>query len=112
MLAGPDGLFIVDAQYAQNTDEVVAAIRKISFEPVRLLGNTHAHVDHTGGDANFIKLGALLFARELRRELLRPQPAGGNAAPATDPAGLPVVTYGAGDPVKLRRVHWRRPTPQ
>ena len=104
VLAGPDGIFMVDAQYAQITDKVVAAIRKISSEPIRFLVNTHVHGDHTAGNANFVKMGALLFAREeLREEMLRPPaPAAGNAAPARDPARLPVVTYGMGDPVKLR----------
>lgn len=102
VLAGPDGIFMVDAQYAQVTDKVVAAIRKISPEPIRFLVNTHVHIDHTGGDANFVKMGALLFAREdLREEMLRP-PATGNVAAPRDPARLPVVTYGLGDPIKLR----------
>jgi cyclase len=101
VLAGPDGIFMVDAQYAQISDKVVAAIRKISSEPIRFLVNTHVHPDHTAGNANFVKMGALLFAREeLREEMLRP-PAG-RGAPASDPARLPVVTYGMGDPVKLR----------
>src|SRR5271168_1999436 len=96
ILAGPDGIFMVDAQYAQVTDKVVAAIRKISPEPIRFLVNTHLHVDHTGGNANFVKMGALLFTREeLREEMSHP-------APARDPARLAVVTYGLGDPVKLR----------
>src|ERR1035438_10022378 len=43
VLAGPDGIFMVDAQYAQITDKVGAAIRKISPEPIRFLGNTHVH---------------------------------------------------------------------
>ena len=102
VLAGPDGIFMVDSQYAQITDKVVAAIRKISAEPIRYLVNTHVHPDHTAGNANIVKMGALLFAREeLREELSRP-PGRGNAAPAGDPARLPVVTYGMGDPVKLR----------
>ena len=95
VLAGPDGIFMVDAQYSQITDKVVAAIRKISSEPIRFLVNTHVHGDHTAGDANFVKMGALLFAREeLREEMLR--------APGGDPARLPVITYGMGDPVKFR----------
>ena len=102
ILAGPDGIFMVDAQYAQITDKVVAAIRKISPEPIRFLVNTHVHGDHTAGNANFVRMGALLFAREeLREEMSRP-PAAGNPAPARDPARLPVVTYGMGEPVKLR----------
>jgi len=79
VLAGPDGIFMVDAQYAQITDKVVAAIRKISSEPIRFLVNTHVHGDHTAGNANFVKMGALLFAREeLREEMSRPP-----APPAT-----------------------------
>jgi len=104
VLAGPDGIFMVDAQYAQITDKVVAAIRKISSEPIRFLVNTHVHGDHTAGNANIVKMGAVLFAREeLREEMLRPPApsANGNPAPARDPARLPVVTYGMGDPVKL-----------
>lgn len=104
VLAGPDGIFMVDSQYAQITDKVVAAIRKISSGPIRFLVNTHVHPDHTAGNANFVKMGALLFAREeLREEMLRPpaRPGAGNAAPG-DPARLPVVTYGMGDPVKFR----------
>ena len=46
----------------------VAAIRKISPEPIRFLVNTHVHGDHTAGNANFVKMGALLFAREELRE--------------------------------------------
>ncbi len=105
VLAGPDGIFMVDAQYAQLTDKVVAAIRKISSGPIRFLVNTHLHGDHTAGNANFVKMGALLFAREeLREGMARPPApsANGNPAPARDPARLPVVTYGMGDPVKLR----------
>ena len=103
VLAGPDGIFMVDAQYAQLSDKVVAAIRKISPAPIRFLVNTHVHGDHTGGDANIVKMGATLFAREeLREEMLRPATsATGNPAPARDPAGIPVVTYGMGGPVKL-----------
>src|SRR5450755_4486882 len=47
ILAGPDGIFMVDAQYAQVSDKVLAAIRKISAEPIRFLVNTHVHGDHT-----------------------------------------------------------------
>jgi len=105
VLTGPDGIFMVDSQYAQITDKVVAAIRKLSPEPLRFLVNTHLHIDHTGGNANFVKMGALLLAREeLREEMSRPPaPApAGNAAAARDPARLPAVTYGLGDPIKLR----------
>lgn len=98
ILAGPDGIFMVDSQYSQITDKVVAAIRKISPEPIRFFTNTHVHVDHTGGNGNFAKMGAVLIAREeLRDELMHPP---GRGTPA-EPARLPMITYGMGEPVQL-----------
>src|SRR4029077_14131537 len=41
VLAGPDGIFMVDAQYAQLTEKVLAAIRQISPAPIRFMANTH-----------------------------------------------------------------------
>ena len=99
VLAGPDGIFMVDAQYLQIGDKVLAAVRRIDPGPIRFLVNTHIHGDHTAGNATFAKLGAVLFAREELREGLARQPA---TTPPRDPARLPVVTYGMGDPVRFR----------
>jgi cyclase len=96
VLAGPDGILMVDAQYAELADKVLAAIRRISSAPIRFLVNTHIHRDHTGGNAKFAKMGAVIFAREeLREGMSNP------ARPASDPAGIPVVSYGMGEPVKF-----------
>lgn len=101
ILTGPDGIFMVDTQYAQISDKVMAAIRKISAEPIRFFTNTHVHPDHTAGNAFFAKTGAVLIAREeLREEMLHP-PGRAGAATNADPARLPVITYGQGDPVKI-----------
>src|SRR5690349_7143184 len=51
-LVGPDGVFIVDAQFPQVTEPIVAAIRKLTDRPLRFLVNTHVHGDHTGGNEN------------------------------------------------------------
>ena len=98
ILSGSDGIFMVDTQYAQLADKVLAAIRKISPAPIRFITNTHIHIDHTGGNANFVKLGGTLIAREeLREEMLHPP---GNATPR-DAANAPLATYGLGEPIKL-----------
>ena len=89
VLAGPDGVFIVDAQFAPLTDKLVAAIKQISDGRMRFLVNTHVHGDHTGGDENFAKLGVTLLSRdELRARLA--VPGRGGPPPA---AALPMVTY-------------------
>ncbi len=85
-LVGPDGVFMVDAQFAPLTDKIVAAIRQISDRPIRFLVNTHQHGDHTGGNENFAKMGVTLIARdELRAGLAK--------VPTTPPGGLPLITY-------------------
>src|SRR5262245_23261716 len=100
VLAGPDGIFMVDSQYLQIGDKVLAAVRRIDPGPIRFLVNTHIHGDHTAGNATFAKLGAVLLAREELREGMLRQPA---ATPAArDSARLPVVTYGMGEPVRFR----------
>lgn len=95
VLAGPDGVLMVDTQFAPLTDKIVAAIRQISNQPIRFVINTHLHGDHTGGNENLAKLGATIMARdELRWRLAHPNP-GANGAPGTPApaAALPKITY-------------------
>ena len=95
VLTGPDGVFMVDAQFAPLTDKIVAAIKKISPGPIRFMVNTHVHGDHTGGNENLGKMGVTILARpELRNRLAHPAP-GANGAPGTPaPApALPLLTY-------------------
>jgi glyoxylase-like metal-dependent hydrolase (beta-lactamase superfamily II) len=94
-LVGPDGVFMVDAQYAPLTDKIVAAVKGISNGNIRYLINTHVHGDHTGGNENFAKLGVTLFSREeLRDRLAHPAPtANGTPGTPAPPAALPIITY-------------------
>ena len=97
VLAGADGILLVDSQFAPLTDKLVAAIRRVSDKPIRFLVDTHVHPDHVGGNENFAKLGATIFARDqLRYRLEHPNPAvdGTPGKPASG-AALPVVTYNA-----------------
>lgn len=108
VLVGPEGILLVDGSYAPLTDKIVAAIRAISPAPIRFLIDTHEHPDHTGGNPNFARLGAVVFAREETWKALNQPPppalvaAIGAAASFTDPRRLPVVTYPMGGPVKIR----------
>lgn len=95
VLTGPDGVLMVDSQFAELTDKIVMAIRRISDQPIRFLINTHVHGDHTGGNENLAKLGAVVFSRDqLRCRLLHPSPGpDGRARPPAPAKALPVVTY-------------------
>jgi glyoxylase-like metal-dependent hydrolase (beta-lactamase superfamily II) len=97
VLPGPDGVFMVDSQFAPLSEKIAAAIKQISDRPIKFLVNTHVHGDHTGGNENFGKMGVTILAREnLRNRLEHPNP-GANGQPGvpTPPAGLPVITYDA-----------------
>lgn len=95
VLTGPDGVLMVDSQFAPLTDKIVAAIKQISNQPIRFLINTHVHGDHTGGNENLGKMGVVIFAREeLRNRLIHPAPAANGTTPPSAPAAaLPVITY-------------------
>src|ERR1700730_981920 len=95
ILAGPDGILMVDDEFAPLSDKILAAIKQISNAPIRFLVNTHVHGDHTGGNENFAKIGATIFAREeLRGRLAHPAPAANGTPGVPAPtAALPVVTY-------------------
>jgi cyclase len=107
VFVGAEGIFMVDGSYAPLSEKIVDAIRRISNAPIRFLVDTHEHPDHTGGNPNFAKLGALIFSREETREdLAKPFPptlaaAIGSAASNTNPARLPTVTFGATGTVKI-----------
>jgi len=95
VLTGPDGVLMVDAQFAPLSDKIVAAIKQISDVRIRFLVNTHVHGDHTGGNENIGKLGAVIIAREnLRTRLAKPAPqANGQPGVPAPPIALPVLTY-------------------
>jgi cyclase len=95
VLFGPDGVVMVDTQNRQVADKTLKAIRSFTEAPIRVVVNSHIHGDHTGANAFFAKQGALIYSQEnLRSEMLRPPArANGQAAPAPDPASVPVATY-------------------
>ena len=97
VLAGPDGVLMVDTQFAPLGDKIVAAIKQISDARIRYLVNTHVHPDHVGGNENIGKLGATIFAREnLRARMVKPNAQANGQPGVPAPAmAVPTVTYDA-----------------
>ena len=94
---GEDGTFLVDDQYAPLTDKILASIETITDDPVRFLVNTHLHGDHTGGNENFGKLGAIVVAHDnVRRRMSVEQfrsMVRNDSVPASPPGALPKITF-------------------
>src|SRR5580704_1841039 len=96
ILVGPDGVFMVDTQFAPLSEKIAAAIKQVTSQPIRFIVNTHVHPDHTGGNENFGKMGAVLVSRdELRNRLEEGTPAvnGVGARAPFPPVALPLITY-------------------
>ncbi len=62
--AGPDGVFLIDDQFAPLTEKIRAAIAEISDQPIKFVLNTHWHFDHTGGNENLGKEGTIIVAHD------------------------------------------------
>lgn len=64
VLAGKDGLILLDAPLEENAELVLRNVRELGFDPatIRVLLNSHAHFDHAGGLATVRKkTGAKLY---------------------------------------------------
>jgi cyclase len=82
---GPDGVLMVDDQFAPLAEKITAAIEKLDHGPIKFLLNTHWHGDHTGGNAHFGKKANIVAHTNVRKRL----------ADKSDTVreALPVVTF-------------------
>jgi glyoxylase-like metal-dependent hydrolase (beta-lactamase superfamily II) len=96
---GDDGNIIVDDQFAPLTDKIAAAVATLDPDPVRFVINTHWHFDHTGGNENFGRRGAVIMAHDnVRARMSTDQflAAMNQKVPASPRGALPVVTFAEG----------------
>jgi cyclase len=98
VLAGEDGVLLVDAEWPQLNAKVRAVVAHISPKPIRYVINTHWHWDHAGGDAEFARRGALIIAsQETRDYIVAAQRAGGEQGQyLPDAAGVPGLAVDGG----------------
>jgi glyoxylase-like metal-dependent hydrolase (beta-lactamase superfamily II) len=93
---GEDGNVIVDDQYAPLTPKILAAIATLDSDPVRFVINTHWHSDHSGGNENLGRQGAVILAHHnVRVRMAAGQliPYLNMTVPPAPKAALPVVTF-------------------
>ena len=93
---GEDGTIVVDDQFAPLTDRILSAVRKLKDDPVRFVVNTHWHFDHTGGNENLGKRGAVILAHANVRERMSTDQfitALNAKVPPSPKEALPVVTF-------------------
>jgi len=62
---GSDGVVLVNAGTAQATDQVLAALKKLTDLPIRYIINTDADADFVGGNEKLAKAGYTIFTNAL-----------------------------------------------
>jgi glyoxylase-like metal-dependent hydrolase (beta-lactamase superfamily II) len=86
--AGPDGLLIVDDQFAPLAEKIEAALKQINSGKLKFVLNTHFHGDHTGGNVHFGRQAPIIAHQNVRKRLT-----GGAGVRPEPKEGLPVVTF-------------------
>jgi cyclase len=92
---GPDGLLIVDDQYAPLADKIRAALKSLGDGKLKFILNTHYHGDHTGGNPSFGPEAPIIAQTNARKRLTAEQESKffGWKFPAMAKEGLPVITF-------------------
>jgi cyclase len=96
IMAGEDGVIMIDDQHAAANPAIVAAVAEISDKPVKFLLNTHWHADHTGGNELMGKAGSIIIAHDNVRKTLSEKQFIEFFDRPVEPlpeAGLPVITF-------------------
>jgi len=96
LFVGEDAVLMIDDQFAPLTPKILKAIKTITTKNVDYLINTHWHGDHTGGNQNMAKEGALIFAQNnVRERLSKESVRRGEKVPPAPKDALPIVTFGS-----------------
>jgi cyclase len=91
--AGPDGLLIVDDQFAPLADKIRAALKGIVDAKLKFILNTHWHGDHTGGNEAFGPDAPVVAQTNVRKRLEHGQQLHGEAVAPAPAKALPVITF-------------------
>lgn len=93
--AGPDGVLMVDDQFAPLAPKIREAIAGIATDNpgIGFLINTHHHFDHTGGNPEFGQEARIVAHTNVRKRLSVDQVIQGNRIDALPAVGWPIITF-------------------
>lgn len=88
-LIGSDGVFLVDDDFAEMAEKLVATLNDLKGGSPRYIVNTHFHYDHTGGNKIFGSSATIIAAKEVRDRLMTEQQLWKKSHPAEPPQAWP-----------------------
>lgn len=65
-----EGVILVDDRFAQDHDQIVAAVKRVTSQPIRYVINTHHHGDHTGSNLSFLATAELIAHANARKHMI------------------------------------------
>jgi glyoxylase-like metal-dependent hydrolase (beta-lactamase superfamily II) len=89
--AADDGVILVDTCVAEVADKLLAAVRRHSGKPLLYVIDTHAHADHSGGNATFQKFAPVIAHHTVRTRLAEGNKVTGDQP--RPPEALPAITF-------------------
>ena len=92
---GPDGILIVDDQFAPLAEKIKAALKTLGDGKLKFILNTHWHGDHTGGNAPLGREAPIIAHDNVRKRLSTEQRIEffKMTIPASPNEALPVITF-------------------
>jgi cyclase len=94
--SGPDAAVLVDSGTAEAGPQLLEAVARLAPDGVRFVINTHWHPDHTGGNGQLVRSGALAVSQQnvrLRMSEAREGREHQVEVPAASDFALPLVTF-------------------
>ncbi len=92
---GPDGILIVDDEFAPLAEKIKAALKTLGDGKLKFILNTHWHGDHTGGNAPLGREAPIIAHDNVRKRLSTEQRIEffKMTIPPSPPEALPVITF-------------------
>jgi cyclase len=90
---GPDGILIVDDQFAPLAEKIRAALKEAGGGPLKFILNTHWHFDHVGGNNVFGPEAPIIAHTNVRKRLTTEQKAMGRTFLPEPKEAWPVITF-------------------
>ncbi|MBK7650126.1 MAG: MBL fold metallo-hydrolase [Flammeovirgaceae bacterium] len=96
VLIGAEGTLMIDNQFAPLSNKINGAIKTLSPGEIKFALNTHVHGDHSGGNENFNRMGAVLVAHDNVRERMMKEQVNtstNRTTPPRDKQAWPLITF-------------------
>lgn len=89
LLSGDDGVVLIDNGLPYAASVTIDTVEGTAGAPVDFLINTHAHLDHVGGNAAYVDVDAVILAHDHARQSME-------VDARFDKKGLPQLTFSDG----------------